>query len=69
MDKERIDPSDAQHQEAFRRHLDRASEIVSAWPPWKRAVVGAEAEEGPPAEQPERNPECHDNDRNGNGKG
>ena len=27
-------------QSAFRRHLDRASDVVATWPGWKRRLLG-----------------------------
>ncbi len=56
MENKTRDTSDAQQQEAFRRHLDRASDIVNGWPEWKKAVVGQVANESPPVEQPKPTP-------------
>lgn len=69
MDDERTSPSDAARQDAFKKHLEKASEIVNRWPSWKRAIVGGERSENSSAKEHERASECSDNDRNGNGKG
>ena len=71
MDNETRDTPDAQ-QKAFRDHLQRASEIVNGWPPWKKAVVGQGTEDQPSPEHANHSTECNNNNNNhsgGNGKG
>jgi hypothetical protein len=71
MENKARDTSDAQQQEAFRRHLDRASDIVNGWPSWKKAVVGQSADDDESSAErtnPGR-PEHENSNNGGNGKG